>query len=185
MSQPNLKRDDATPLEAAQSGAEKRRHKRRSGMWSAHLELGQDKRVGCVVLDLSDGGAKLLLKEPVAKSKIVTLISDRVGSRGGRIVWADGNRVGIEFLAGSAEIVGMTAAPYRPEFTASPAPAPEPPPAGLDARFLRGRAVVLRRLAGTNPDRKKAATLLQSARSMEAEAAQLDDRQMVSGSSDV
>jgi hypothetical protein len=44
---------------------------------------------------------------------------------------------------------------------------------------------VLRRLAGTNPDRKKAATLLQSARSMEAEAAQLDDHQMVSGSSDV
>jgi hypothetical protein len=182
MAQPNLKHDDAP----SQDGAEKRRHKRRSGMWAAHLELGQDRRVGCVVLDLSDGGAKLMLKQPVAQGKIVTLISDRLGARGGRIAWVDGNRVGIEFLEGSADIVGIAAVPYRPEFIASPPPpAPAPKPAGPDAQFLRGRATVLRRLAETAPDRKKAATLTQSAQSMDDEAAQIDERQLLSGKSDV
>jgi hypothetical protein len=179
MAQPNLKHDDA----ASQDGADKRRHKRRSGMWAAHLELGQDRRVGCVVLDLSDGGAKLLLKQPVAKGKIVTLISDRVGSRGGRVVWADGNRVGVEFLEGSADVVGI-AVPYRPEFIVSPPPpAPQPRPAFMDAQFLRGRAVVLRNLAENHADPKKAALLLQSARAMNDEAAQIDERQLLSDGS--
>jgi hypothetical protein len=177
MAQPHLKQDDA----ASQDGADKRRHKRRSGMWAAHLELGQDRRVGCVVLDLSDGGAKLLLKQPVAQGKIVTLISDRVGARGGRIAWADGNRAGVEFLVGSADVVGIAAASYRPEFIATlPAPVPSPKPAPLDAQFLRGRAAVLRRLAENHADPKKAATLMQSAQAMDHEAAQIDERQLLS-----
>jgi PilZ domain-containing protein len=176
MAQPNLKHDDA----ASQDGADKRRHKRRSGMWAAHLELGQDRRVGCVVLDLSDGGAKLLLKEPVAKGKIVTLISDRVGSRGGRVVWADGNRVGVEFLEGSADVVGI-AVPYRPEFIVSPPPPPQPRPAFMDAQFLRGRADVLRNLAENHADPKKAALLMLSADAMRVEAAQIDQQQLLSG----
>jgi hypothetical protein len=180
MAQPHLKHDEPP----AQVGAEKRRHKRRSGMWSGRLELGQNQRVGCVVLDLSDGGAKLMLKEPVARGKIVTLISERVGSRGGRIAWADGKRVGIEFLEGSAEVVGIAATSCRPDFIASaPSPAPETNPAGVDAQFVRGRAMVLRRLAENHADPKKAAQLIQSARAMDEEAAQIEQRQLLSGGS--
>jgi len=178
MAQPNPKHDDAP----SEDGADKRRHKRRSGMWAAHLELGQDRRVSCVVLDLSDGGAKLMLKEPVAKGKIVTLFSDRVGSRGGRVVWSDGNRIGVEFLEGSADVVGI-AVPYRPGYIVSPSlpPLPQPRPAFMDAPFLRGRAEVLRNLAENQPDPRKAALLRQSARAMDVEATHINDQQLLSG----
>jgi hypothetical protein len=158
---------------ALRSAGDQRRHQRRSGRWPAHLELGREQRVGCTVLDLSAGGAKLQLEQPLAIGQIVTLIADSVGARGVRIVWTDADRAGVEFIATSAEIIGL-GVPYRRGFAAAPMHAPEPKSAGLDAQFLRGRAGVLRRLAETNPDPAKAAALLRSAQAMEAEAAELD-----------
>jgi hypothetical protein len=164
---------------ATRSGGDARRHARRSGMWAAHLELGHEQRVGCIVLDLSAGGAKLQLEQPLAIGQIVTLIADSVGARGARIVWIDGDRAGVEFIAVSAEIVDLGAL-HRRDFAATPVHAPAPKSAGLDAQFLRGRAAVLRRLAETNPAPDKAAALLRSAQAMETEAAELDEQHRLS-----
>jgi len=178
MSQAQPKPD--APASPSPGGADRRRHKRRSGMWKAHVELGRGQRVDCVVLDLSDGGARLVLRQPIVAGKVVTLVAERAGTRGARVAWADGNRVGIEFIERSADVVGLPGAP----FTASahdnalspPAPA-TPQPAGMNARFLRGRAQVLRELAENNPDPAKAATLLRAAEGLEVEASQIERQQ--------
>jgi PilZ domain len=182
MSQAQRQHDPSAPAQPAQSGAEKRRHKRRSGMWKAHVELGHGYRVDCVILDLSDGGAKIMLKQPVAIGKVVTLVADCIGARGARVCWSEGHRAGVQFIEGSAEVVAAVshrAATRDSVWSAPPppAPTPAPQPAGLNAQFMRGRAAVLRRMAETNPDPEKAATLLRSAEAMEAEAAQIDRQQ--------
>lgn len=181
MSQAQQKHDD--PASPSPCGSDKRRHKRKSGMWKAHVELGQGYRVDCVILDLSDGGAKLMLKLPIATGKVVTVVADSIGARGARVAWSEGDRAGVQFIESSAQVVAAISLPAMAHETAwtppppPPAPAPAPPPAGLNAQFMRGRAQVLRRVAETNPDPAKAAVLLRSAEAMEAEAAQLDRRQ--------
>jgi hypothetical protein len=116
----------------------------------------------------------------VVTGKVVTLVADSVGARGARVAWSDGHRAGVQFIEGSAQVVAAISHPAMTResaWTAPPPPAPAPPSAGLNAQFMRGRAQVLRRMAETNPDPVKAATLLRSAEAMEAEAAQLDRQQ--------
>jgi len=179
MSQAQRKHDH--PASPSSRGSDKRRHKRKSGMWKAHVELGHGFRVDCVILDLSEGGAKLMLKQPIAAGKVVTLVADSIGARGARVAWSEGQRAGVQFIEGSAQVV--TSHPALARDTAwtpplpPPAPAPAPPPAGLNAQFMRGRAQVLRRMAETNSDPAKVAVLLRSAEAMEAEAAELDRQQ--------
>lgn len=150
-------------------------------MWKGHVEFGHGYRVDCVILDLSDGGAKLMLKQPIATGKVVTVVAESIGARGARVAWSEGHRAGVQFIEGSAQVVGSISNPAMARATAwtpaTPPPAPTPQPTGLNAQFMRGRAQVLRRMAETNPDPEKAAVLLRSAEAMEAEAAQLDRQQ--------
>lgn len=151
------------------SGAEKRRHKRRSGMWSAAIETAPGERVDCVVLDLSDSGAKLLVKHPAfcaAPGKIVTFRAERTGRRPARIAWAAGTRLGLEFIAGAA-MPAMEAIDARRD--AAPR-ATEPSPAELDPAFLRGRAKVLRELAASGTTPEAAARLRAAADGLDHEA---------------
>jgi hypothetical protein len=148
-------------------------------MWKAHLELGPGERVECVILDLSESGAKLVLKQPVLAGKVATLVAESAGTRGARVAWAAGNRAGIEFLDGSADVVGLSGMPvtsFAREAVWTPPAAPAPP-AAMNAPFLRGRAQVLREMARSNADAAKAATLLRSAEALEAEAAQIERQQ--------
>ncbi len=180
MSQAQRKHDN--PASPSPRGSDNRRHKRKSGMWKAHVELGHGYRVDCIILDLSDGGAKLMLKQPIAVGRVVTVVADSIGARGARVAWSEGNRAGVQFIEGSAQVVAAISHPAMARETAwtPPPPPPRAPPpqsAGLNAQFMRGRAQVLRRMAETNPDPEKAAVLLRSADAMEAEAAQLDHLQ--------
>ena len=121
-----------------------------------------------------------MLKQPVAAGKVLTLVAESIGARGARIVWADGHRTGVQFIEGSAQVVGAIAhrAGARDSGRSAPPPLPAPQPApGLNAQFMRGRARVLRGMAETTPDPEKAATLRRSAEAMEAEAAEIERRQ--------
>lgn len=105
--------------------SEQRRHVRQSGLWSAHLESTSGRRLHCLLFDVSSGGARLRVDEPVAVGEILTLVSRRFGTRGARIVWTGPRQAGLCFLS-----------------AASVAPA-----ASVDPDFLRSRAELLRRLA--------------------------------------
>src|SRR5258708_39708893 len=105
--------------------AEQRRHERRRGLWPAQLETTSGRRLDCILFDISAGGAKLRLDEPVAVGEVITLISERFGKRGARVAWTAPRRAGLTFLSEA----GATAA------------------ASGDPEFLRSRAELLRGLA--------------------------------------
>jgi hypothetical protein len=154
MRQPN----DPAGADAPPSSTERRQLRRRSAMWSAQLETTRGERVSCVVLDVSAAGAKIQLDHRVAKDDIVLLVSPRIGSHWCRVAWFEGVRVGLDFLEHHDE-------------------APTPSSAGQDAKFLRGRADVLRRLALTATSLEAAGKLIQSARELEQAAAELEREQ--------
>jgi PilZ domain-containing protein len=110
---------------AALPAAEQRRHGRRNGLWSAQLETTSGQRLDCIVFDISPGGAKLRLDEPVATGDVMTLISERFGKRGARVAWTAPRRAGLTFLS-EAMATGGSA---------------------TDPAFLRSRAELLRSLA--------------------------------------
>jgi PilZ domain len=107
------------------SASEQRRHARQSGLWPAQLETTSGRRLDCILFDISSGGAKLRLDEPVLAGEVITLISPRFGTRCARVAWIAPRHVGLSFLSEA----GATAA------------------ASADPEFLRGRAELLRQLA--------------------------------------
>jgi hypothetical protein len=155
-----------------ESGAEKRRHKRRSGMWSAAIEAAPGHRVDGVILDLSESGAKLRLEHPAAKTApgaVVTFLAERTGRRPARIVWSEGTRVGLEFLADDgapARVAAPTAQTPRVDAAGNTASNP----VALDPAFLRGRAKVLRELAANGATPEAAARLRAAADGLDHEA---------------
>jgi PilZ domain len=106
-------------------GSEQRRHERQSGLWAAQLETTSGRRLDCMLFDVSAGGARLRLDEPVAVGEILTLVSRRFGTRGARIAWIALRQAGLTFLS---------------EARVAPA-------ASVDPDFLRSRAELLRQLA--------------------------------------
>jgi hypothetical protein len=142
---------------AALRGSERRRHARRSGLWAAQLETAQGARRNCLVLDVSQSGAKLRTEQTAPPGELVTLIGDRFGTRRGRVVWAGNHRLGISFLDES----GAAAKTQTP---------------AADPKFLRGRAEILRRLARSAQGGDAAAGLLRLAQSLEAEASEIEKR---------
>jgi hypothetical protein len=105
--------------------SEQRRHERQSGLWSAELETTSGQRLDCMLFDISAGGARLRLDEPVAVGEILTLVSRRFGTRGARIAWIAPRQAGLCFLSE----VGVA------------------PAASVEPDFLRSRAELLRQLA--------------------------------------
>ena len=144
---------------AAVHGGERRRHARRSGLWAAQLETVQGARRNCLVLDVSQSGAKLRVEQTATPGDFVILIGERFGTRKGRVVWAGNHRLGISFV----DQPGTAAA-------ATPTPASDP-------KFLRGRAEILRRLARSAQGGDAAAGLLRLAHALEAEAREIEKQQ--------
>jgi PilZ domain len=134
-------------------GSERRRHGRRSGLWSAQLETAQGAKRNCLVLDVSQTGAKLRVEQPAAPGDVITLSGDRFGTRRGRVVWAGNHRIGIIFLDAAA--------------AAKKTPAADP-------KFLRGRAEILRRLARSAQGGDAAAGLFRLAQALDSEAAEIE-----------
>ncbi len=85
-----------TILDTAQDGRERRRHVRHSVLWKAEVYCGI-RRSGCEILNISEGGARLRLEQSFNATEEVTIRSIHFGERHGRVVWQDGDRLGIEF----------------------------------------------------------------------------------------
>ena len=83
-------------LDLAKDGRERRRHIRHSVLWKAEVYSGI-RRSGCEILNISEGGARLRLEKSFTAAEEVTIRSIHFGERKGRVVWQDGNRLGIEF----------------------------------------------------------------------------------------
>lgn len=67
-----------------------------------------DRELDCKVLDISLGGAKVRLAEPVEVDTPIRLKIPRVGEFAGRVTWRNGTTVGIEFneeIRGVARVI--------------------------------------------------------------------------------
>lgn len=94
---------DARPQPAESDGApgrdaaERRQHPRYRVDSAAELLLGP-LRFPCAVVDISSGGAQLVLAERIAPLSPATLRIVNVGALHCRVVWSKGDRTGIRFL---------------------------------------------------------------------------------------
>lgn len=95
---PRPDRDAAVQACIRRTVLTRRRRARRPVIWSAQVaELGRTP-MGCVVLDVSAGGAKLLVEHRWRTGQILTLVSPHFPELRARIVWTAARRVGLEFI---------------------------------------------------------------------------------------
>jgi hypothetical protein len=79
---------------------------RKRVLWAAQLARGS-KRFDCVVVDLSLGGARIHLSQPVTKGEMVILVLDRLGSLRAEIVWQEEQSIGLRFVEDAKTIADM------------------------------------------------------------------------------
>ena len=70
---------------------------RKRVLWAAKLGHGAQ-RFDCVVADLSLGGARVHLAEPIANGERVSLALDRLGTLRAEVVWQEGHSIGLRFV---------------------------------------------------------------------------------------
>lgn len=75
---------------------DRQQHPRYSTLCPGTFYVG-DREVDCKVLNISAGGAKVRLAEPVEIDSQVRVQIDRVGEFSGRVAWCNGTTLGIEF----------------------------------------------------------------------------------------
>ena len=86
---------------------DRQKHPRHATLCSGTLVSG-DEEVDCEILNVSVGGAKIRMRQPVETNSHVRVKIRRVGEFTGRIAWRNGTTLGIEFqdeLAEMARIV--------------------------------------------------------------------------------
>jgi len=137
---------------AAAVAVEQRRDERHSGVWSVQLETTSGRRLDGIVFDISSGGAKLRLDEPVVAGDVMTFISKRFGKRSARVAWTAPRHVGLTFLS---EVAATGE--------------------GADLAFLRSRAELLRGLAEAGESGIRLARL---AETFERKARAIEKRQL-------
>ncbi len=76
--------------------SDRRRHIRRSTILHGTLHIDA-RDIDCIILDLSVGGAKILIKEPVYSGARTTLSIDRVGAFSADVVWTSDEFCGLLF----------------------------------------------------------------------------------------
>lgn len=94
---------------------DRRRRQRAAVLWAASLECG-GQVADCVVLNLGLNGALLRMAVPFESSYPVTLRSYHFGHLDGRVIWQEGNAVGLQF-EGAPEQVVETLSRALPELT--------------------------------------------------------------------
>lgn len=137
------------------TAVDRRRERRRSGFWSAQLETTTGRRLDCIVLDISDRGAKLRIKHAVLPGDVMILSGKRFEPRGARVSWIAEQRAGLAFLSPPGETRGRS-----------------------DAGFLRGRAAILRRMAQLADSGDTGARLMRLAAALDNKAEKIEQRQI-------
>lgn len=93
-------------VEAKETYAEPRRTVRKRVLWAATLK-GEEGSCDCVVVDLSLGGAKLLLSMTITEGQKVALTLGRFGTFNGEVVWRRADALGVRFLDDPERIAAM------------------------------------------------------------------------------
>ena len=76
----------------------RRRYERITVMWSGTLTVGK-REIGCIVRNISAGGATVQVESPVVVSSVsATLQTTRLGVLRTKIVWSQGDLLGLRFL---------------------------------------------------------------------------------------
>ena len=108
-----------TPISEEEAAALRRTIRKRV-LWAAKLAHGA-KRFDCVVVDLSLGGARIYLAQPLEKGELVTLGLDRMGALRAEVVWQEGHSIGLRFVDEPERIAELIGA--RLPLTAPPSAA--------------------------------------------------------------
>jgi len=77
---------------------------RKRVLWAAKLAHGSA-RFDCVVVDLSLGGARIYLAQPLGKGDIVTLKLDQMSGLRAEVVWQEAHSIGLRFVDEPQKIV--------------------------------------------------------------------------------
>jgi hypothetical protein len=108
-------------LDVAPGIGERRRHARSAVTWVGWLERASGDMIECGVVDLSVGGAKVVLETPLAAGERVVFKSPRFEGIAARIAWCEDGVVGLQFLDGAERVMrllggkdGEALAPARP-----------------------------------------------------------------------
>jgi PilZ domain len=83
--------------ESVANPAERRRHQRVGALWMATLQSGGHVEE-CMVIDISRGGAKLMLPQAHPLGGIHALVIGGFGTLRARLAWQRGEFAGVEFL---------------------------------------------------------------------------------------
>ena len=82
---------------------DQQRHPRHATLIPGKLIAG-DEEVDCEVLNVSVGGAKVRIAEPIETNAHVCVRIERVGDLVGRVAWRNGTTMGVEFQEELAEL---------------------------------------------------------------------------------
>jgi hypothetical protein len=85
------------------SWEDRRKHKRKPVLWGARIATS-DGDFDCIALNLSRGGAKLRMAEPLEVGQTATLVIDRFGALAAEVVWRRADLIGLRFTDAPAEI---------------------------------------------------------------------------------
>jgi len=83
--------------------SERRRFSRASVLWEAAI-LDGDHADGCVLLNISEGGALLRVLDPFACATSINLDIARVGKLGAEVAWRGADAIGVVFNGDPQEI---------------------------------------------------------------------------------
>ena len=93
------------PMRETENGVEvrpedRRQHKRRPVFWTGKLSRGhgQDSGISVNLMDISAGGARITMAEPMYGCPVVKLTIDRIGEFTGEVVWEGVGDIGIRFV---------------------------------------------------------------------------------------
>ena len=88
----------------AEDPANRRRYRRKPVIWSAKIDTPYG-TLDCVTLEVSVGGCKLRLLQPVEDAvNDVSLLLEKFGSFHARIAWRRAPEIGLQFESAPAEI---------------------------------------------------------------------------------
>ena len=111
---------EVTALGAAMR--ERRRHDRRSLLWTATIEV-RGKRFEGTIVDLSPGGARLRFDAALTQGDELNLILKELDVLGGRVVWQREGEAGIQFMLAPEEVTARVERKLGLDLGGSPRPA--------------------------------------------------------------
>lgn len=90
-------------LQSHETSTDRRRFSRASVLWEAAI-LDGDHADGCVLLNISEGGALLRVLDPFACATTINLDIARVGKLDAQVAWRGADAIGVVFNGDPKEI---------------------------------------------------------------------------------